>query len=493
MINSGQIDVASGAILNIANGAQVTEQNGSTISGGIINFGTIQANGTSTLTLNGQGFDNKNQFTNAACDTVNVTGTSETFLNEVGATLIVNTDAVLSMNGNNLTNNGMIMGSGTITMGGGTFTEGGTSTITPDPPAAPGHLVIDGSAVFNAGADIQLALGGTADGQFDVLSVNDHFSLGGTLDIQSFQGYQPHTGDSFTVVTWGTASGMFDAAKGLVFGGVALDPIFSDTGLTLVARTITQQAGSGDQTLTGSTSHDNVLVGGSGNDTLIAGPGNDLLIGGSGNTTFIPGAGNDHMVGGSGTNTVDFSSQPGPVNVNLAQGTATTSTGGQDTLIGIQNVTGTPFADTIVGYARDNVIDGGGGADTLTGGGGHTTFQFDAPSAGGAAIMNFASGRDIIALLGSAFGVGSTVTAGQNFSSIAGAFNGTDAGTNANFAASQPTLVFSVQDESLYYDPHGTGPGYTLVAHVEPGATVAASDIHLFHGGGRLIATAGPR
>jgi Ca2+-binding RTX toxin-like protein len=302
------------------------------------------------------------------------------------------------------------------------------------------------------------------------------------LDVQSYEGFAPHAGDSFNVVTWGSAGGAFDAATGLVFGGVALDPILSDTGLTLVARTVTQQAGDGDQTLTGSTSHDNVLVGGSGNDTLIAGPGHDLLIGGKGDTTFIPGAGNDHMVGGAGTNTVDFSSQPGPVNVNLSQGTATTSTGAQDTLIGIQNINGTPYADTIVGNAHDNIIDGGGGADTLTGGGGHTTFEFDSPSQGGATITNFASGRDIIALLSSAFGLGSSITAGQNFSTIETAFNGTYAGVNAAFTASQPTLVFSTHDDALYYDPHGTGPGYSLVAHLEPGAAVAANDIHLMHG-----------
>jgi len=515
MTNSGLISVASGAALTIQNGSLVVEQNGSTISGKIINSGDIKTNGTSTINLNSaQGFINSTlgvvEVTSGS--TLNVVSSdgvgADTFTNAMNATgLMVDAGAILIMNGNNLDNEGTLTVNGTLYMGdgssstsgtGATYTQNGTvngsGTIhleganfstnngSVSPGNSPGHLTIDGDTTFGAGTDLQIQLAGTAPGQFDVFSVTEHFTLGGTLDVQSYHGFMPQAGDSFNVSTWGSMSGMFDAATGLVFGGVALDPVLNDTGLTLVARTVTQQAGDGDVTLTGSTSHDNVLVGGSGNDTLIAGPGSDLLIGGSGNTVFVPGTGNDHIVGGLGTNTVDYSSQPGPITVNLAQGTASTSNGSQDTLIGIQNVTGTPYADTIVGNAHDNVIDGDGGADTLTGGGGHTTFQFDSPAAGGATITNFVSGRDIFNLLQSAFGLGSTVTAGQNFSTIATAFNGTSAGVNAAFAAAQPTLVFSTHDDALYYDSNGSAPGYTLIAHVEPGAVVAPNDIHLFHG-----------
>ena len=51
-----------------------------------------------------------------------------------------------------------------------------------------------------------------------------------------------------------------------------------------------------------------------------------------------------------------------------------------------------------------------------------------------------------------------------------------------DLAAGAPTLVFSEQNDALYYDPNGVGPGYTLIAHVQPGAVVAAGDIHMIHG-----------
>src|SRR5690606_13486578 len=54
--------------------------------------------------------------------------------------------------------------------------------------------------------------------------------------------------------------------------------------------------------------------------------------------------------------------------------TATDGFGDTDTLIGIENVTGTSFADTIIGNASNNTIGGGVGIDTLTGGSGVDTF-----------------------------------------------------------------------------------------------------------------------
>jgi VCBS repeat-containing protein len=77
--------------------------------------------------------------------------------------------------------------------------------------------------------------------------------------------------------------------------------------------------------------------------------------------------------------TVDFADATSGVTVNLGTGTA--SWGGHlDTLVHIANVAGSKFADTITGDANINFLDGqgaqGGGHDTLTGGGGSDTFEF---------------------------------------------------------------------------------------------------------------------
>jgi Ca2+-binding RTX toxin-like protein len=50
------------------------------------------------------------------------------------------------------------------------------------------------------------------------------------------------------------------------------------------------------------------MHGGNGNDSLVAGNGNNILSGGNGNDTFHVGAGNNLLTGGNGNDT--FVSQP---------------------------------------------------------------------------------------------------------------------------------------------------------------------------------------
>jgi Ca2+-binding RTX toxin-like protein len=111
------------------------------------------------------------------------------------------------------------------------------------------------------------------------------------------------------------------------------------------------------------TPNDSTINGLGGDDTLIGQGGNDVLNGGDGNDTLDGGLGNDTLDGGAGVNTASFNHFPTPVTVNLAKGTATGQ--GNDVLRNIQNVIGSNFNDTIIGNAVDNVIDGGAGTDTV--------------------------------------------------------------------------------------------------------------------------------
>ena len=394
------------------------------------------------------------------------------------ATLVVN--GYIDMGGGNLDNNnlGTISGSGIIFMGGGTFTNNGTSSITPG--NSPGHMTIDGNAIFGANTHTEIQLAGVDAGQFDVLDITKHVGMGGSLDVVSYDGFLPKAGDSFHVMNWGDSSGFFDKATGLVMpNGVALDPVFDDHGLTLVARAITHQAGEGDTTLVGTDQAD-VMVAGAGNDTLVANGGNDLMIGGSGHATFVVGSGNDHIVGGSGANTVDFSVQASAVNVNLSTGKAITALGGGHTIVGVQDVIGSNFNDTIIGNAHDNVIAGGLGHDVLTGGEGNDTFVLKSPVDGGDTITDFTTSHDSICLDATAFGLaGGACKVGENFSIIADHFDGTNAGANTAFAAGQASLIYSAADHTLYFDSNGAPEGYTAVATLQPGATLSAADIKI--------------
>lgn len=123
------------------------------------------------------------------------------------------------------------------------------------------------------------------------------------------------------------------------------------------------------------------LLGGTGNDTLYGGAGDDSIYGDPGTDWLDGGAGNDVLVGHDidylytafERDTVAFSSATTGVIVNLALGQAADGQGGTDWLVSIEDVEGTPFADSITGSAGSNSLNGGAGPDTLYGGAGNDT------------------------------------------------------------------------------------------------------------------------
>ena len=133
-----------------------------------------------------------------------------------------------------------------------------------------------------------------------------------------------------------------------------------------------------NDTLTGNTAA-NILSGGAGNDTLSGGAGNDSLIGAAGNDTLIGGAGNDSLDGGAtgslpGSDTASYADATAGVTVSLAIAAAQNTIGaGVDTLINIENLTGSNFNDTLTGNTAANILSGGAGNDSLNGGAGNNS------------------------------------------------------------------------------------------------------------------------
>ena len=113
------------------------------------------------------------------------------------------------------------------------------------------------------------------------------------------------------------------------------------------------------------------IWGDSGNDALKGGAGSDRLLGNSGLDTLSGGAGDDFLDGGSNNDTTDYTASAGAVTVNLAAGTATGE--GTDTLLNIENATGSGLDDSITGSTLANALTGGGGNDALAGGDGNDT------------------------------------------------------------------------------------------------------------------------
>jgi Ca2+-binding RTX toxin-like protein len=164
-----------------------------------------------------------------------------------------------------------------------------------------------------------------------------------------------------------------------------------------------------DDTITGD-SNDNVLSGGAGNDVIDGGGGVNTvdfshdpagvyvylainyvqdgygnsdtisniqnIIGSAFDDTLEGDSGNNVLNGGGGTNTVDYSFDPAGVTVDLSTGTATDGWSGTDTLINIQNVVGTYTGDVITGDSFNNIFYGSSGNDVIDGGGGINTVDF---------------------------------------------------------------------------------------------------------------------
>ena len=119
--------------------------------------------------------------------------------------------------------------------------------------------------------------------------------------------------------------------------------------------------GAGSDTLT---NFENLT--GSAHDDTLTGDGNaNTLSGLAGDDTLQGGAGNDTLDGGLGSDTASYEDAASGVTVTLAtQGASQDTIGaGTDTLIGIENLTGSAHDDTLAGDANANVLDGGDNGD----------------------------------------------------------------------------------------------------------------------------------
>ena len=131
---------------------------------------------------------------------------------------------------------------------------------------------------------------------------------------------------------------------------------------------------------TGNTTHfngtgnalNNMIRGHAGNDVFAGLAGDDHLIGLQGDDILRGGAGVDLIDGGAGADTADYGTAAAGVSANLNSGVATNDgDGGTDTFIGIENLAGSAFNDTLIGSGASNLLMGGLGADTLVGLGGN--------------------------------------------------------------------------------------------------------------------------
>jgi len=233
---------------------------------------------------------------------------------------------------------------------------------------------------------------------------------------------------TLTIDTGSTTSGAVtinaSAATGTVnVGGTANNAtIYSPITFTAGVGATTVRGGAGADTITGSGADDSVIgaagadsiTAGAGNDIINAGQGADYIDGGDGLDTYqsgvVPGTDVDggvtaitgvfinlgsttKSVADVNTATVHLNTNGGyftagsiidvasKTAVNLFAASAGAASSRVDTLVNIENATGTTGADYIIGSSAANVITGGDGVDVLTGGSSADSFVFSGDDA----------------------------------------------------------------------------------------------------------------
>ena len=263
---------------------------------------------------------------------------------------------------------------------------------------------IDLSAVTPLGESMPTAKGGDAEG--DMLDGIENITGTDFTDLL-------YGDDNDNYLKGGRGDDWDDPSTGRVtegglFGGGGMD---------------TLEGGSGNDWLDASESvagEPVKIVGGRGNDMLIAGDGDDMMVaavaadptatppvvavegvdagldGGPGNDTLIGGAGMDMLDGGTGSDTVDYSDSAAadgaaaPVTINLGMAfdhdsdpatAAVNADGGHatgDTLMSIENVIGSEDGNNMLtGTRRANMLTGGDGTADAVNGAATVTRQSD--------------------------------------------------------------------------------------------------------------------
>ncbi|ANY78706.1 hypothetical protein BB934_11100 [Microvirga ossetica] len=204
---------------------------------------------------------------------------------------------------------------------------------------------------------------------------------------------------------------------------------------------------------------DDALFGGAGIDALFGDAGNDILDGGTGIDAMNGGVGNDvYYVNDAGDSVVEaagggIDTVYASVNFNMGAGTEVEylyATGAAGLIL-----TGSNFANTIIGNAGANKIYGGLGNDFLTGGAGKDIFVFDTKpnkSTNVDRIMDFNVRDDSFHLDNKYF-----TKLGSGTASKPKKFNSDMFVINNKAKDREDRVVYDKKTGALYYDQDGTG------------------------------------
>ncbi len=217
--------LGSGASLTIANNAVLNIQSATTLSGVLINQGTVNwLAGNVTVNTNG-------------------TGTTGAVWNQAGALFDIQCDQTLNFNSFQASfhNAGLLRKSaGTNTTAITVQLDNSNGTI----QAQTGVIGVQGSYIESPAATLAISVSALAPGTgFGKIQFTAKPTFAGKFALNTVGGYLPNPGNSFFVIGYPSAAGDFSSLGGLDLGsGLRLAPRTSAAGLTLVAASYTTGA-----------------------------------------------------------------------------------------------------------------------------------------------------------------------------------------------------------------------------------------------------------
>jgi|CXWL01.1.fsa_nt_gi Ca2+-binding RTX toxin-like protein len=425
----------------------------------------------------------------------------------------------------------------------------GVLTYTAGPPVVQGPPLLGGNVVIDRDILLQLPTALLVSGSGSTLT-----STGAYLTQEDILTVIVEPGDAIDMSTW--TFKLWDEAEDYidVIGSTANDTIIGSSmadSLAGMAGDDVINGGDGDDGIAGGDDNDNldggagndllqggfgtdtlyggvgddILAGFDGTDTLYGGDGNDFLLGaqgailqssfaefiygGAGNDFMRGGTGNDVLDGGDGFDRLSYFGVGGltglgvTVDLNQQNGMAqNTSGGGWDTLISIEDVSGSELNDTILGSGTDESLHGGGGDDIIHAGDGNDVLLGDGLAVLGNDLLDGGNGVDTIDYnfrdlrtegvnVNLSTGVGGTISGGEidtliSIENVIGtAFSDSIVGSNTanvlNGGGGSDTLEGGAGDDTFAFSV-GEANGDIIVDFAGNGASVG--DSIEFHGYG---------
>jgi len=264
---------------------------------------------------------------------------------------------------------------------GGLFAIAGGNLVTTAPldfEQAASHQVTvratDAGGLFHE-TTFTIATGNVDEAPTDISLSNAAVPQGAAIGtvVGALSAVDPDAGDHSTFSLTDDAGGQFgvDASGNLVVAG----PLTAGTE-QIVVRATDFGGLTFDKTIAITVSSGALVVGTANADTLVGTAGDDTIQGVAGNDRLQGLAGNDVIDGGQGLDRAVYTDATSGITVNMAAGTVTGGSG-SDTLINVEGVVGSDFADTYdsTGFAGDtgiagvslgfNEFEGRGGNDTI--------------------------------------------------------------------------------------------------------------------------------